>query len=79
MCANKFTVCAFFSYVCSMEITTEKNKTPIQNLVSVDEYADLVKKSRRTIYNWIKDGELETIEFKGRQFLDKTKLVFKKS
>ena len=62
-----------------MEITTEKNKTPIQNLVSIDEYADLVKKSRRTIYNWIKDGDLETIEFKGRQFLDKTKLVFKKS
>lgn len=61
-----------------MEMTTEQKKIPIQNLVSIDDYAKLVKKSRRTIYNWINDGVLETIPFMGRHFLDKTKLVFRK-
>lgn len=61
-----------------MEITEEKRTTPIQNLVSIDEYADLIKKSRRTIYNWIKEGKVDTIEFKGRQYLDKTKILLQK-
>lgn len=58
---------------------TLSQKTPIQNLVSVDQYAAIVGRSRRTIYNWIKDGKLETVEFMGRQFLDKTKRILKES
>jgi len=61
-----------------MEETKEKPQISIQNLVSIDQYADLTKKSRRTIYNWIKEGKVDTIEFMGRQYLDKTKLLLQK-
>ena len=59
-----------------METHTEK-QIVVSNLVTVDFYAkNVVKKSRRTVYNWINDGKLEMIDFLGKKWLDKT--VFKK-
>lgn len=59
-----------------MEIHTGK-QIVVSNLVTVDYYANhVVKKSRRTVYNWINEGKLEMIEFLGKKWLDKT--VFKK-
>lgn len=55
--------------------TFEEIKPIIQNLVSVDDYANFVaKKSRRTIYNWISEGKLKPITFMGKLWLDKTVL-----
>ena len=63
-----------------METTTTESQPRVNfsNLVSINEYASIVKKSRRTIYNWIEEGKLKPFTFQNRQFLDKTQLVFKK-
>ena len=35
---------------------------PIQNLVTIDEYAIIVSKTKRTVYNWINEKRLPTYE-----------------
>lgn len=53
-----------------MEITTQTDTTYDPNdLVSISEYARIVNKNRRTIYNWIQNGSLSVIEQDGRPFL----------
>lgn len=37
--------------------------------MTVSEYADKVGKTRQTIHNWIKSGELKSIDIAGRKFV----------
>jgi predicted DNA-binding transcriptional regulator AlpA len=51
--------------------TTKEKQPPIQNLVTIDEYAVLVDKTKRTIYNWINEKRLPTYEKFGVTLLNR--------
>ena len=51
--------------------TTKEKLPPIQNLVTIDEYAILVDKTKRTIYNWINEKRLPTYEKFGVTLLNR--------
>lgn len=42
------------------------------NLYSVNDYAKLMGKSVQTIYNWLRDGRVKTVIFRGKEFIDKS-------
>ncbi len=48
----------------------EKVKVDRTKLITVTNYADKIKKKRQTVYNWIKEGKLKTIEIDGVKFID---------
>lgn len=41
--------------------------------MTVSDYASKVGKTRQTIHNWIKSGELESIDIAGRKFVKVSK------
>jgi excisionase family DNA binding protein len=49
----------------------EKLKHDITKLLSINEYAELMGVSRRTVYNWMADKErkLNVITISGKQFI----------
>jgi hypothetical protein len=51
--------------------TTKEKLPPIQNLVTIDEYAVLVDKTKRTIYNWINEKRLITHNLFGKTLINK--------
>lgn len=53
-----------------MEKTIEK-KPSIQDLLTIDEYAKLVNKTTRTVYNWISEGRLKTTEMFGKTLVNR--------
>lgn len=44
----------------------------IQNLVTKPNYAIERGVTIQTVYNWIKEGKIKTIEFMGVEFLDRS-------
>lgn len=54
-----------------MEVTQEK-KPSIQNLVTIEDYALIVDKTTRTVYNWINEKRIATHEMFGKTLIDKT-------
>lgn len=51
---------------------TEEKRPSIENLMTIDAYARMMGKERRTIYNWIKEGIVQRVPFLGKQFIDKS-------
>lgn len=51
--------------------TTKEKPVAIQDLVTIDEYALIIKKTARTVYNLINDGRLTTIELFGKKLINK--------
>lgn len=49
-----------------------KKTTSIQNLVTKNNYAIERGVTLQTVYNWIKDGKVRTIEFMGHEYIDRT-------
>lgn len=47
----------------------QKNPNP-ENLMTINDYAQSMGKSRRMIYYWIDSGIVELIPFLGKQFID---------
>lgn len=46
-------------------------KPTIQDLVTIDDYAILMGKTRQTVYNWINEKRLFTYEMFGKTLLNK--------
>jgi hypothetical protein len=44
----------------------------IQNLVTKPNYAVERGVSLQTIYNWIKEGRIKTVEFMGHEYIDRS-------
>lgn len=47
-------------------------KYNIDNLMTISKYARMRGKERKTIYNWIKNDLITSVEFLGRIYVDKT-------
>lgn len=44
----------------------------IQNLITKPNYAIERGVSLQTVYNWIKDGKVKTVEFMGHEYVDRS-------
>jgi len=51
--------------------TTAVKQTAFQDLVTIEEYAVLVDKTPRTVYNWINEKRLPTHTMFGKMVLNK--------
>ena len=49
----------------------ELSKPSIQDLITVDDYATLLNKTKRTVYNWIAEKRLNTYEMFGKTLLNR--------
>jgi len=47
----------------------------IQNLVTKPNYAVERGISLQTVYNWIKDGKIKTVEFMGHEYVDRSTYI----
>ncbi len=45
-----------------------------QNLMSVNDYANHVGKTRQTVFNWVKEGRVEKVKYLGKEWIDKSTL-----
>lgn len=45
------------------------------NLMSIPDYADHIKVTRQTVYNWLKEGKIKKVTFLGKHFIDKSTRV----
>ena len=54
-----------------MEINLKINA---KNLMSVNDYALHVGKTRQTIFNWVKDGKVKKVNYLGKEWIDKSTL-----
>lgn len=42
------------------------------NLLTIKEYADFKKITRKTVYNWLQEGHAKDVLIRGKRFIDKT-------
>lgn len=50
-----------------------KRKTYLlQSLISIDDFAKEKNVTKQTVYNWIKDKKVVTIELYGKNLIDRT-------
>ena len=54
--------------------TEEKqlNAYSISNLITISDYAKLRGVTRQTIYNWITEKNIKTVDLLGKQYIDKS-------
>lgn len=52
--------------------TQELSTYNIANLVTITEYAKLRGITRQTVYNWIDEKNLKTVNLLGKQYVDKS-------
>jgi hypothetical protein len=54
-----------------MEKQSEKPINPI-NLMTVNDFALSIGKTRQTVFNMVKEGRVEKVSFLGKEWIDKT-------
>ena len=50
-------------------------KVDPKNLMTVEDYARHIGKTRQTVYNHLKEGKVKMVDFLGRQFIDKSTAI----
>jgi excisionase family DNA binding protein len=57
--------------------TEEKQLTTysISNLITISDYAKLRGVTRQTIYNWIAEKNIKTVDLLGKQYIDKSTAI----
>lgn len=52
----------------------EKKQEPInpKNLMTVNDYAVLIGKTRQTVFNMVKDGRVKKVPYLGKEWIDKS-------
>lgn len=43
-----------------------------KNLMTVNDYAFLIKKTRQTVFNMVKEGRVKKVSYLGREWIDKS-------
>ena len=50
----------------------KQHKIELENLMTIKDYAQEMKVTKRTIYNWIDCGRVKKVMFLGVEFIDKS-------
>ncbi len=51
--------------------TVKEIRPPVQDLVTIDDYAIIIGKTSRTVYNLISDKKIKTWDFFGKTLINK--------
>ena len=54
-----------------MEVKENKKIDP-RNLKTVKQYSEMMGVTIQTVYRWLNDGKIKTVDFLGKAFIDKS-------
>lgn len=55
-----------------MEQQVQQEKINPINLMTVNDYARMMGKTPKTIYNWIEDKKIAQVDYLGKKWIDKS-------